>query len=111
MAKTKAIDDLRSPLSSPAAGMTLTEVLPDPPPQIDQVKETWASKAQKKKSLTKYEIDVTESEGKKAVVVPSEVIEKANPLWEDFVIARFLETAPHIAKVHMIVNKIWAFGD
>lgn len=26
-------------------------------------------------------------------------------------IARFLETAPHIAKVHMIVNKIWAFGE
>lgn len=43
--------------------------------------------------------------------VPSEVIEKANPLWDDFVIARFLETAPHIAKVHMIVNKIWAYGE
>lgn len=32
-------------------------------------------------------------------------------MWEDFVIARFLETAPHVAKVHMIVNKIWAFGE
>lgn len=30
---------------------------------------------------------------------------------EDFVIARFLEKSPHIAKVHMIVNKIWAFGE
>lgn len=26
-------------------------------------------------------------------------------------IARFLETAPHVAKVHVILNKIWAFGD
>lgn len=26
-------------------------------------------------------------------------------------IAKFLETTPHIAKVHMILNKIWAFGD
>lgn len=26
-------------------------------------------------------------------------------------IARFLEAAPHIAKVHMIVNKIWAYGE
>ena len=26
-------------------------------------------------------------------------------------IARFLETAPHVAKVHMIINKIWAFGE
>lgn len=87
MAKTKATDNPRSPLSSPEAAMVPTEVQSDPPPLIDPVKETWASKTQTKQSLTKYEIDVTESDGKKVVVVPSEVIEKANPLWEDFVIA------------------------
>lgn len=50
-------------------------------------------------------------DGKRSVEVPSEIIEKAIPLWDDFVIARFLEEAPHVANVHMIVNKIWAFGD
>lgn len=43
--------------------------------------------------------------------VPSAVIDEANLLWEDFVIAQFLETAPHVAKVHVILNKIWTFGD
>lgn len=45
------------------------------------------------------------------MIVPSEIVEKLNPLWEDFVIVRFLETAPHVAKVHVILNKIWVFGD
>lgn len=61
--------------------------------------------------MKKYEVDVAISEGKRSVEVPTEIIEKSNPLWEDFVMARFLETAPHIAKVHMILSKIWAFGD
>lgn len=61
--------------------------------------------------MKKYEFDVSISDGKHSVEVPSEIIEKANSLWEDFVIARFLETAPHITKVHMILNKIWTFGD
>lgn len=44
------------------------------------------------------------------MIVPSAIVE-ANPLWDDFVILRFLETAPHVAKVHVILNKIWAFGE
>lgn len=55
----------------------------------------------------KYDYEIQTSDGKKSIQVPTEVIEKADPLWEDFVIARFLEDAPHIAKVHMILNKIW----
>lgn len=33
------------------------------------------------------------------------------PLWEDFVVGKFLDVAPHIAKVHMVLNKIWSYGD
>lgn len=43
--------------------------------------------------------------------VPPEIVKKANPLWEDFATARFLEKPPHVAKVHMIVNMIWSFGE
>lgn len=61
--------------------------------------------------MKKYEIDISVKEGKHSVEVPAEIMEQPNPLWEDFVIARFLDTAPHIAKVHMIFNKIWAYGE
>ncbi|CAE6229888.1 unnamed protein product [Arabidopsis arenosa] len=39
-----------------------------------------------------------------------EVFENVTPLWEDFLIGKFLDTAPHVAKVHVIVNKIWKQG-
>lgn len=41
--------------------------------------------------------------------VPTELIDNASPLWEDFVIARFLETAPHVAKVHIFGEKDLGF--
>lgn len=67
--------------------------------------------AQKKLVMKKYDVDISTTDGKHSVEVPAKIIEKSNLLWEDFMITRFLETAPHVAKVHMIVNKIWAFGD
>ncbi|KAF8107533.1 hypothetical protein N665_0119s0002 [Sinapis alba] len=50
-------------------------------------------------------------DGVGTVDVPEEVIKDAEPLWEDFLIGKFLAAAPHIAKVHAIVNKIWALND
>lgn len=72
---------------------------------------SWAHVVQKKKSLTKYELQVTVQDGVGSVIVPDEVFEDPSPLWEDFLIGKFLDTAPHVAKVHAIVNKIWAMGD
>ncbi|KAF8098611.1 hypothetical protein N665_0263s0040 [Sinapis alba] len=45
------------------------------------------------------------------VNVSDEIFKDAFPLWKDFLIGRFLEKAPHIAKVHAIVNKIWVLRD
>ncbi|KAG7556371.1 hypothetical protein ISN44_As11g024100 [Arabidopsis suecica] len=64
-----------------------------------------------KKSLTKYDLKVSMQDGVGSVMVPDEVFEDSSPLWEDFLIGKFLDTAPHVAKVHAIVNKIWAMGD
>ena len=111
MATRKATNESRSPLSSQAVEMDQGEVPAVLSPPIKQAKESWVSVAQGKQVLKKFEFEMLESEGKKLIEVPSAIIEKGNPLWEDFVVARFLETAPHIAKVHMIVNKIWAFGE
>ncbi|WZZ42705.1 hypothetical protein YC2023_038964 [Brassica napus] len=31
-------------------------------------------------------------------------------MWEDFLVGNFLDTAPHVAKIHAVVNKIWREG-
>lgn len=56
-------------------------------------------------------IDTIEKDCQTVVEIPDAVIENANPLWEDFLIGKFLDLAPHIAKVHAIVNKIWTQGE
>ncbi|KAF8092913.1 hypothetical protein N665_0396s0003, partial [Sinapis alba] len=60
--------------------------------------------------LTKYDVEVSLEDGVGTVNVPEEVFQDASPLWEDFLIGNFLEKAPHIAKIHAIVNKIWKMG-
>ncbi|KAF8100695.1 hypothetical protein N665_0218s0033 [Sinapis alba] len=45
--------------------------------------------------------------GQHSVEIPDEVLDSATPLWKDFLVGKFLSTAPHISKVHVIVNKIW----
>lgn len=63
------------------------------------------------KGLTKYEVEITMKDGIGSVEVPEDVFKDSSPLWEDFLIGRFMAAAPHIAKVHAIVNKIWAQSD
>ncbi|KAL1225408.1 hypothetical protein V5N11_009061 [Cardamine amara subsp. amara] len=72
---------------------------------------TWANVVQQKRSMKKYDVNISETNGESVVMVPEEVFEDSSPLWEDFFIGKFLATAPHVAKVHAIFNKIWALGD
>lgn len=74
-------------------------------------KGSWVAAAQEKKVLRKYELDVTDLEGQQSVEIPDEVLIDANPLWEDYLIGKFLDTAPHVGRVHAVVNKIWSYGD
>ncbi|CAE6224908.1 unnamed protein product [Arabidopsis arenosa] len=74
-------------------------------------KKSWVQVAQKH-VFTKQKFVVEAVDGQERVVVPKEVFVGAKPLWEDFVIGKFLSTkAPHVGKIHMIVNKIWRLGD
>lgn len=91
--------------------MAEKEIPAAPPPPVHQKEKDWVAVTHGKHVMKKYDLDISNTDGKQSVEVPFDIIEKANSLWDDFVVARFLETAPHIAKVHMIVNKIWAFGD
>lgn len=72
---------------------------------------SWAEIAKEKKMLKKYKFDIMEKEGQKIVEIPNEIIENANQLFDDFLIGKFLDSAPHIARVHAIVNRIWNQGD
>lgn len=83
-----------------------------PSPVATAPVDSWVKMVkQDKKSLTKYDLKVSMQDGVGSVIVPDEVFEDSSPLWEDFLIGKFLDTAPHVAKVHSIVNKIWALGD
>ncbi|KAL1224706.1 hypothetical protein V5N11_001145 [Cardamine amara subsp. amara] len=72
-----------------------------------QAKKSWVSRA----SLKQFDYELIESESKAIVAVLDEIIEDAMPLWEDFLIGRFSYAAPHVAKIHFIVNKIWNLAD
>ncbi|KAL0650736.1 hypothetical protein Bca4012_093427 [Brassica carinata] len=72
---------------------------------------SWAEIAQEKKVLKKYDLKIEDLEGGKAVEIPDEVIEQADLLWDDYLIGKFLDTAPHVARVHAIVNRIWNQGE
>lgn len=72
---------------------------------------SWVEIAQEKKVLKKYDLKIVELEGGKAVEIPDEVIDKADLLWEDFLIGKFLDTDQHVARVHATVNRIWNQGE
>lgn len=68
---------------------------------------SWVSMVKNKQVLKKYEVSMDTSEDLPSVVIPSKVIEDSTPLWEDFLVGKFLSTAPLVTKVHVIVNKLW----
>lgn len=73
--------------------------------------QSWISIAEDKKQLKKHDVAVTMKDGKHLVEIPDAILENPTHLWEDFVVGKFLDQAPHVAKVHMVLNKIWKYGD
>lgn len=45
------------------------------------------------------------------VDLPEELLSDSKPLWSAYIIGHFMGDAPHIGKVHAIVNRIWSFPD
>ncbi|KAG7540795.1 Endonuclease/exonuclease/phosphatase superfamily [Arabidopsis thaliana x Arabidopsis arenosa] len=77
-----------------------------------QVKQqSYAAVVNKRPSLKKHDFEVSLIDGVPTIEVPNAVIDDSVPLWEDFLVGRFPSTAPHVAKIHVIVNKIWSLGD
>lgn len=42
------------------------------------------------------------------MVIPTEVLSDANPLWRCYVVGYFIGDAPHVGSIHATVNRIWA---
>lgn len=74
-------------------------------------KPSWVAMAQSGSVLTEHVLQYGSEEGKNFVEVPDGVIENMVPLWEDLIEGKFMDTAPHVAKIHAIVNKIWPLGN
>lgn len=74
-------------------------------------KSSWVEVATDKKALKRYDVEVSTKDGVHMIEIPDEILENSTPLWEDFVVGKFLDLAPHVAKVHMVLNKIWRYGD
>lgn len=70
------------------------------------VTQSWVSVAQDKKCLKKYDVEISTKNGKHTVEIPYDVLTNAAPLWEAFLVWKFLNVSPHVAKVHMVLKKI-----
>lgn len=74
-------------------------------------KSSWIRAVQNKLELKNHVIEVEVVNGSSTVEIPDDLIQNSVPLWDDFLEGKFLAPAPHVAKIHVIVNKIWPLGD
>nr|VDD10182.1 unnamed protein product [Brassica oleracea] len=51
---------------------------------------------------------IEETNGVVSMVIPTEVLSDANPLWRCYVVGYFIGDAPHVGSIHATVNRIWA---
>ncbi|KAL1215260.1 hypothetical protein V5N11_017024 [Cardamine amara subsp. amara] len=72
---------------------------------------SYSSVVQQTSSLSKHEITVSMEEGDSIIHVPEDILNDSLPLWDNLIVGRFPDASPHIAKVHVIVNKIWRYGN
>lgn len=75
-------------------------------------KKFYSAVAQTKETLSKHQLEISMVDGHPIAQIPDDIFEDSAPLWEDFLIGKFVATsAPHVEKIHVIVNKIWTHGD
>lgn len=79
--------------------------------QVEVQKTSYAAVVNRKPSLKMFDFEASMSYGVPTIEVPTENLSDSVPLWEDFLVGRFPNQAPHAAKIHVIVNKIWTLGE
>lgn len=96
-------------MSAPVIGASLPEETPGSPEV--QRKLSWVNVVSNKPSLSQHTVEVAMVDGSELVEIPDDIIQNTVPLWEDFLEGRFLDTAPHVGKINVIVNKIWSLSN
>lgn len=62
-----------------------------PPTVLDSQNGKWVRAVQGvQKGLKKYDVSISMKNGVGSINVPEEVIKEASPLWEDFIMGKFL---------------------
>lgn len=74
-------------------------------------KKSFVKAVQQKHVLMSHDVKVEDVDGTQTVEIPDDLLVNTVPLWEDFLEGRFLDPAPHVAKIHILVNKIWPLGN
>lgn len=69
----------------------------------------WVNTVNNQQPLIKHDLQVSEVDGVDCSSCSGRGSDE--PLWKDFLVGRFLSAAPHVAKIHVIVNKVWPLGD
>lgn len=53
---------------------------------MKKIDQSWVSVVHDKKTLKKYEVEVSNKDGMHTVEIPDEILGNSTPLWEDFVV-------------------------
>ncbi|XP_024014456.1 uncharacterized protein LOC112088412 [Eutrema salsugineum] len=88
-------------------------VLGDKNPKVDKTEVktvSWASVVRTRTEMVHYDLTVEEIDGIPTTTLPGNAL-KDSPLWADFLVGKFLSTAPFVGKIHALVNRIWTWGD
>ncbi|KAG7564122.1 Reverse transcriptase zinc-binding domain [Arabidopsis suecica] len=73
--------------------------------------KSYAGAVENRFSTPSHTFQVEVVDGASLLEIPDDLIQNSVPLWEDFLEGKFLDKAPHVAKIHVIVNKIWPLGN
>lgn len=73
--------------------------------------KSWVEAVDNRLPQSKHVFQVEVVVGASMVEIPDDLIQNSVPFWEDFLEGKFLAPAPHVAKIHVIVNKIWPLGN
>ena len=73
-------------------------------------KKSFVKAVQQKHVLMRHDVKVEDVDGTQTVEIPDDLLVNTVP-GEDFLEGTFLDPAPHVAKIHILVNKIWPLGN
>ena len=76
-----------------------------------KVHGSWVAAVQSNVQTKTEVLNIEEVDGIPTTTIPNSVFEEAKPLWDDFLVGKFLAKALFVGGIHALVNKIWTLRD